>query len=177
MTFLDIALSRVGRNMRPSVCHPPGLAPACRHPRMASALASNCVAGFDCYLFVFILAPLYPPRPFPAPPGGKGELTPLFGRVLKQRKYTCQGTLNSQNNFEIRNSDFGIGCPGLHAVEAVLSSAAAGGSGRSLFERSEFSPTLSGFLGSDPNSGLGLRANQQSSTDLGSDPNNTPEQR
>ena len=83
-----------------------------------------------------------------------------FGRVNKQRKYTRNGTLNTKNDFEICNSKLDVGYLNFVplAVEAVLSSAAAGGSGRALFERSEFSPTPSGFLGSDPNSGQGLRA-------------------
>ena len=51
-------------------------------------MESNWVVGIDALLFVFILAPLYSPRPFPAPPGGKEEPTAIFGHVFKARKYS-----------------------------------------------------------------------------------------
>jgi hypothetical protein len=69
-------------------------------------------------------------------PNNQRELTATFGRVYKQRKYTRIDTLNNQNNLEIGNLDLSIGNSGPPAVEAGLSSAAAGGSGRALFERS-----------------------------------------
>ena len=106
----------------------------------APAVASKWVVGIDALLFVFILAPLSPPA-LSRPAGREREPTAIFGRVNKQRQYTRQSTLNSQKNFEICNLNFDIGFSGFPAVEAVLSSAAAGGSGRALFERSEFSPT------------------------------------
>ena len=92
------------------------------------------------HLFLSFLAPLTLPA-LSRPAGRKRGLTAIFGRVSKQMKYTHRGTLKTKMDFEFWNSFFGFGYFGLHAVEAGLSSAAAGGSGRALFERSEFSPT------------------------------------
>ena len=64
----------------------------------AQAVASKWVVGIDALLFVFILAPLYSPRPFLAPPGEKEEPTPTFGRVYKQGKYKRRGTLKTKIN-------------------------------------------------------------------------------
>ena len=41
------------------------------------------------YSFSF-LAPLYSPRPFPAPPGGKEEPTATFGHVFKAKTYSLE---------------------------------------------------------------------------------------
>ena len=56
------------------------------------AVASNCVAVVDRYISVFNLAPLSPPA-LSRPAGREREPTALFGRVIKQRKYPCPGTL------------------------------------------------------------------------------------
>ena len=60
--------------------------PHSTNPRMASAVASNCVVLIDRLLFVFILAPLSPPA-LSRPAGRKREPTALFGRMFKARKY------------------------------------------------------------------------------------------
>ena len=71
------------------------------NPDMPSAVASNCVVEVDALLSVFILAPLSHPRLSLAPPGEKEEPTAIFGRVLKQRKYTCRCALRQENRIFI----------------------------------------------------------------------------
>ena len=39
-------------------------------------------SGSYWFLYFLSLIPPYPPRSFPPPPGRKGELTALFGRVF-----------------------------------------------------------------------------------------------
>ena len=141
-----------------------------RHPGAAATVASNCVAGIDALLFVFILAPLSPPA-LSRPAGRERGLTATFGRVLKQKKYPGRGTLKIKIDLEICNSVLDVGCSGFPAVLAGLSSAAAGGSGRALFERSEFR-----LLGSDTNFAAAQSAvpfgRAKGSANLGSDPKN-----
>ena len=79
--------------------------PLPNNPRTASAAASKCVVDIDALLFVFILAPLYPPA-LSRPAGREREPTAIFGRVYKQRKYTRRGTLNTNIYFAILNSFF-----------------------------------------------------------------------
>ena len=99
----------------------------------AVAVASNWVVGLDTFLFVFILAPLYPPA-LSRPAGREREPTATFGRVNRQKKYRCRGTLKTKIDFGIGNSVFCIGCSGFPAVEAGLSSAGARGSETKMFE-------------------------------------------
>jgi len=83
---------------------------------LALTVASNCVAGVDGHVFVFIFGPTLSPPPLSRPAGRKRGAS--FGHVNKQGKYPCRGTLNTKMDldFGIGNSIFGIGCSGSHAV-------------------------------------------------------------
>jgi len=94
-----------------------------RNPCASAAVASKWIVGIDALLFVFILAPLTPPA-LSRPAGRKRELTAIFGRVYKQRKYTCRGTLKTK-------MDFGIG--NLNSVPpTVMRKASSAGTGGTL---------------------------------------------
>ena len=113
-----------------------------RHADPPAAVTSNWVVGVDAFLSVFIFGPtLFPPPSVfgvraqirracgspcgvwrKAPPRNwcltpiTGELTAIFGRVLKQRKYSRPCTLKTCMDFGICNSIFGIGFSGSTAV-------------------------------------------------------------